>query len=474
MYTAIVSDLHLTESEPYDKKRPFWKRYKSKEFFFDHEFSHFLIHLNQKTSGAPVELVLNGDIFDFDAVMKLPSEPYFHISWLEKKSGLYPRPERAMFKMEHIIHEHFIFFQALRDFIIRGNRVVLIIGNHDIELHFEEVQQVIIKQLDLPLFLQEQFVIVPWFYVSNGDTLIEHGNQYDPYCVFENPVNPFVYGRNFKTLLLPFGDMTCRYMLNGMGYFNPHVDSNYIMDLKGYVKFFFKYVVKTQPLLMITWFWRSIVTLLLVLYERFFLHSQPLGHTLESRIEQIARVSQVSPSQVYQMRESSVQPATRNPVLLLQELWLDRALLFLLGISIIFQFFLLINQVIKVSFFWAIIPLLLLAPLFIFYSKSVISQVANYKEPDDALLLNSAKINNVQRVVHGHTHEIRHEMRGAVEYLNSGTWSPAFTDIECKEKIDTKTFVWIEPQSISMVRRATVQVFEGNLSYEAFRTGKRR
>jgi len=474
MFTAIVSDLHLTESEPFDPKRPFWKRYKSKDFFFDQDFAHFLIHLNQKTLGAPVELILNGDNFDFDAVMTLPAEPYFHVSWLERKAGLYPRPERARFKMEFIIKEHPIFFSALRDFILRGNKIVLIIGNHDIELHFQEVQNVLIKSLDLPSFLKDKFVIIPWFYVSGADTLVEHGNQYDPYCVFENPVNPFVYGRNFKTILLPFGDMTCRYMVNGMGYFNPHVDSNYIMDLKGYVKFFFKYVVKTQPLLMLTWFWRSMVTLILVLYERFFLHSQSLGHALEARVQYIAKVSQVTPSQVYQMRESSVQPATRNPVLLLQELWLDRAFLFLLGFAAVFQVFLLIRQVIDISFLWGSVPILLLAPFFVFYSKSITSQVSAYKEPNDNLLLNAAKINNVQRIVHGHIHEVRHEMRGAVEYLNSGTWSPAFTDVECREKIDTKTFVWIEPKMQISSRRATVQIFQGNQSFEAFGQGRRR
>lgn len=474
MYTAVVSDLHLTEAEPFDPKRPFWKRYKSEEFFFDKDFSEFLIHLSQKSEGAPVELILNGDIFDFDAVMQLPDEPFYHISWLEKQAGLFARPERSAFKMKVIARQHPTFFQSLRDFILRGNQVILVVGNHDIELHFQEVQKVILDILDLPPVFADRFVISPWFYISNQDTLVEHGNQYDPYCVFENPINPFVYGRNFKTILLPFGDMTCRYMVNGMGYFNPHVDSNYIMDLKGYVKFFFKYVMKTQPLLMWTWFWRSGATLFLVLYERFFYRTSSLGYNLEQRVEHIAKVSQATPSQVYQMKESSVQPATRNPVLLLQELWLDRALLMLVGVAGAFQLLLILRQVYELSFFWALFPLLLLAPFFVFYSKSVISQVSEYKEPDDVLLLNAAKVCDVERVIHGHIHDVRHEMRGAVEYLNSGTWSPAFTDVECREKIDTKTFIWIEPSSELVGRRASAQAFAGNISREVFGQGRRR
>lgn len=474
MFTAIISDLHLTESEKFDPRKPFWKKYKSKEFFFDSELNLFFLHLNQKSQEQPVELILNGDIFDFDAVMTLPKSPYYHVSWVERQSGLFPRPERALFKMQIIIREHPLFFLGLRDFILRGNKVVLIVGNHDAELHFQEVQQAIYDSLDLPSDWNSSFVICPWFYISNEDTLIEHGNQYDPYCVFENPINPFVYGRNFKTVLLPFGDMTCRYMVNGMGYFNPHVDSNYIMDLKGYIKFFLKYVVKTQPLLLWTWFWRSFVTLLLVLYERFSYRTSPLGHHLEARVNEVAARSQCQPSQVFQMQESSVQSATRNPFLLLQELWLDRAFLVLLGLGGAFQLLLLLKTLFEVSFFWSLIPLFLLLPFFIFYSKSVISKVSSYKEPDDILLLNAAKICRVLRVVHGHIHEVRHELRGAVEYLNAGTWSPAFTDVECREKIDTKTFVWIEPRLELATRLASVQSFHENVSQDIYNKARER
>ena len=470
MFTAIVSDLHITESEPYDPKRPYWKKYKAKEFFFDKDFSAFLLHLNQKSNGAEVELILNGDIFDFDAIMRLPDEPHYKIHWLEKKSGLFPRPERARFKMQVIIKEHGVFFQALRDFILRGNRVILIIGNHDLELHFSEVQEEIHKALDLPPEDSERFRISPWFYISNKDTLVEHGNQYDPYCVFNQPLNPFVFGRNFQTICLPFGDLTCRYMLNGMGYFNPHVDSNYIMTLKGYVVFFFRYVIKTQPALLWTWFWRSAVTLLITFYEKFF-YTPKEEQALPTKIETVARLSQAEPHQVYALKELAIPSATQNPLLILQELWLDRAFLFIFGLVLVFQLTLLFKQFIyDISFVWALIPLLLLAPFFIFYSQFVYSKVSDFKEPNDRLLLKAARICEVHRIVHGHIHEVHHEQRGSVEYLNSGTWSPAFTNVECTEKIDTKTFVWIYPTTTEGERVASVQIFNGKDSKGYFGT----
>jgi len=43
-FTAIVSDLHLCEEEPVNLKFPLWKKYKTKEFFFDDVFEQFLNH----------------------------------------------------------------------------------------------------------------------------------------------------------------------------------------------------------------------------------------------------------------------------------------------------------------------------------------------------------------------------------------------------------------------------------------------
>jgi hypothetical protein len=35
---------------------------------------------------------------------------------------------------------------------------------------------------------QKRVRFVHWFYISNNDTLIEHGHQQDPYCLCENPL----------------------------------------------------------------------------------------------------------------------------------------------------------------------------------------------------------------------------------------------------------------------------------------------
>src|SRR4051812_37006736 len=101
-FTAIVSDLHLCEAEPINPKFPLWKKYKTRDFFFDQTFAQFLKYIEKKAQGEKVELVLNGDIFDFDSVTSIPESPVFRVHWLERERGLFPRPERSKYKIQTI------------------------------------------------------------------------------------------------------------------------------------------------------------------------------------------------------------------------------------------------------------------------------------------------------------------------------------------------------------------------------------
>jgi UDP-2,3-diacylglucosamine pyrophosphatase LpxH len=457
-YTAIISDLHLSEAEPVNLKYPLWKKFKTKQFFFDDVFADFLKHIQEKAEGNKVELVLNGDIFDFDSVLTLPDEAPFRISYIEKKRGLFPRAERSTFKIRIILRDHEPFVKALRQFAMEGNTVVFVTGNHDVELHFPEVRHEIMDALRLPPELRENVRFCEWFYISNQDTLIEHGNQYDPYCVCDDPVNPFIRGYNFISLKLPFGNLACRYIMNGLGFFNPHADVNYIMSMKEYVTIFLRYMARAQPLLLLTWFGGAVLTL-----SHSFLYrlAEPIRNPLkiEDRIVEIAKRANAEPRMVRELRELFIAPAASNPMLLLRELWLDRALMILVVFYLIFQLMAFVKSIFNISIFWAFIPLFLLLPFFLFYSKSITSLVSGYKEPDDRILAMASAITRVKRIVFGHTHLVRHEMIGSVEHLNSGCWSPAFLDIECTKPLDQKTFVWITP-SAEGGRSADVFKFE--------------
>lgn len=451
-YTIIISDLHLTQEHITDPDNPLWKKYLTREFFFDATFRDFLEHIDQKIADENpgkkpiVELILNGDIFDFDSVTAIPDEPPYKITWLESRRGLFPEEVKSVFKLDIILRDHKEWFDALRRFILKGHRVIFITGNHDLELLFPQVQERLIDSLSLPEEYKHHVRFCDWFYISNKDTLIEHGNQYDPFCVCQNPIHPMIRKYNRIEMRIPFGNLATRYMINGMGFFNPYVDTGFIMTIKDYLTLFFKYMARKQPFLVISWFWGASAVLFQSLSDRLYpAIKDPL--LIEDRIEWIAKKSNAQPRMVREMRELAVSPATSNPLMIAQELWLDRALLFLIALIVFFQVFSVIKLVYDISFFWMFIPILLFTPFFTIYSKSVYSYVAKFKEPRERIMNQSSQITHVKRVVYGHTHVLRHEIIGIVEHLNSGTWSSAFLDIECTKSYSQKTCVWIQPGS---------------------------
>ncbi|MFZ9595530.1 MAG: hypothetical protein ACO3A2_05575 [Bdellovibrionia bacterium] len=442
-HTFVVSDIHLADAEPPHPENPLWKRYKLKEHFIDDEFQLFLKTMSARATGS-IELILNGDIFDFDSVMTLPpARQGFSMSWLERIRGLNSEERKSRFKMKQILMAHPVWISAIQQFVLEGHRVVFIIGNHDIELHWPSVQADLVHALQLPVECQKSVRFCEWFYISNGDTLIEHGNQYDSYCLCSNPVHPLIQKGSQVSVRIPFGDIAGKFMINGMGLMNPHAPDSYIKSsVWEYLQFYYRYVMKTQPLLLWTWFWSAFATLFYSLREGFLpALRDPL--TVSSRIDDIAHRSNATASMVLSLKELHVHPAIFDPIKILRELWLDRALL--LGIIVFgsFQFFTFLNVFSQVSLLWMIVPLIIFLPVFIFYAHSVQSEVQETQFQAFQLAPLSAKIGLVQRIIQGHTHEECHTWVEGVEFLNTGTWSPAYSDIECTQPYGRKCFAWL-------------------------------
>ena len=147
-------------------------------------------YADNRYKGKHVDLVFNGDTFDFLKV---------------DVKGAWPTlvtAKVAIEKLEKIIKVHRAFFVALRQFLKRGapSGVHFVVGNHDQELLFREVQQRILKEIDAP------GVSFPGVAIDIGDAHFEHGSQADP--LFEiNPAAPMVMTSNGPVLALPWGSL---------------------------------------------------------------------------------------------------------------------------------------------------------------------------------------------------------------------------------------------------------------------------
>ena len=449
--TVIVSDLHLTEAHVPHPRRPLWMAHKRREYFVDGDVGRLIAHVEENAT-APVELVLNGDIFDFDAVTELPTEPAGEINWLARVRGLASEEWMSLFKIDCIIRDHPSFFDDLAGFVRRGGRAIFIIGNHDLELHWPSVQARIRDRIAPRTTSGEHsldpaddpVVFCEWFYLSAEDTYISHGHQYDPNCVAKSAIHPLIQIAGRPRVRIPFGDLAGRYMMNGMGYFNPHATESYIKTAWAYARFFFRYMVRTQPLLLWTWFWGALVTLFVSLRDHWSSAMRdPL--TVEAKVRAIARRSRVTRAMVRQLHEVSVSSACNNPIRIMRELWLDRGLLFLGVLYAAWQIILLINFAAPISPLWVLVPLGVLLPPYFVYARSVNPTV--FKQPlltkERAELIH--KITGARHVVFGHTHAPECSQVGPVTYFNGGFWSPAFTEPDCRERVGTQTFVWIRP-----------------------------
>ncbi len=241
----VLSDLHLGEGlggEP--------PRYSAMEdFFFDEPFARLLAHLRWEHLTAPerLVLVLNGDIFDFLTVTRVPEEAEaarrgFKISRAERQLGLNAAPAKSVFKLDCILDGHPVFFAALAQFIAAGHRVELLAGNHDLELHFPEVRARLLERLaSLPgaptrAELETRLRFHPWFYLEPGRVYVEHGNQYEASNSVSHPRYPVLRRRGREPVLdYPLGSLFVRYFYNPVHRINPYTPK--VISFEQYIEF---------------------------------------------------------------------------------------------------------------------------------------------------------------------------------------------------------------------------------------------
>jgi hypothetical protein len=243
---------------------------------------------------------------------------------------------------------------------------------------------------------------------------------------------------------IPFGDLAARYMLNGMGYFNPHQSENYIMNAAAYLRFFFRYMLRTQPLLIWTWLWGAYATLWISLRTH-WLHPMRDPLLVDDKVRSIASRSQATPSMVRKLNALHVPSATNNPFRIARELWLDRAFFLLAALFLAWQVVLHINIAWPVRPLWVFVPALLFMLPYLAYAASVRPTVFATPLLTDELADLIFKITGANRVVFGHTHQPQCEQVGPITLYNGGFWSKAFADPECTVRLGEQTFVWIRP-----------------------------
>lgn len=150
----VVSDLHLGEGERYgDGSYNYFE-----DFHEDKRFAAFLEYYDTKFAAIPIELVVNGDFFDFLRRERLGRHPDVMFESL------------AVQIITAAIEAHPVVFKALKEFLRKKkNRLVCVVGESDCGLLWEKVRRVISDKVS------PRVEIALENYISDG-VYFEHGH----------------------------------------------------------------------------------------------------------------------------------------------------------------------------------------------------------------------------------------------------------------------------------------------------------
>ncbi|HTP25663.1 MAG TPA: hypothetical protein VMK12_08395 [Anaeromyxobacteraceae bacterium] len=218
----IVSDLHLGRG--LDKVT---KRYHRLEaFFYDEDFRAFCRWAcgDAASRGRPLTLILDGDVFD---LLRIEPSTTGEGKGLERRFGPLATPPVAAQMVADVLAGHPVVVEALADVLAAGHQVVLVCGNHDLELQWQEVQHEVRRALHSVLRERRAADALgglrfeAWFYHEPGRIWVEHGCQYDPENAFQFHLRSRLAGSPFVAQVIerdmPLGNFFQRYLYNAFG-----------------------------------------------------------------------------------------------------------------------------------------------------------------------------------------------------------------------------------------------------------------
>ena len=232
----VTSDMHLSAGRFIDgMQNP------HEDFYFDQEFIEFMEYFSTGNfgNGCEVELILNGDVFDF---LNVPINDEFPDV---VNSSI------ALEKLHAIFAGHPEVTRAMQNFIKKpGKRIIYNVGNHDMDFFFPEVREEFCKTLGGENWSKDSvWVNTELEFLDYPEGIqIHHGNQFE--AVHKTNYNkPFLTENVPEPLLyMPWGSVYVLKIINRLKW-----ERDYIDKVKP-AKFFMVYGLLTDPIFTIRFF----------------------------------------------------------------------------------------------------------------------------------------------------------------------------------------------------------------------------
>jgi len=422
----VVSDLHLCDIEDHADG---WKRHKSSAWVYDDHLDDMVASFEARLApGDGFTFVLNGDIFDFDLVTAVPDPAPFPVRPIEHRYGLDATAAKSAWKLERILSDHSRFVATLARLIERGHDVVVTMGNHDRELWFAEVQAVLREHVARACPPPDdsrprgELVLEPWFFHVDGEIYVEHGHQYDFYSSYRYNLEPIVNRGGEDHVALSTGNLSNRYLLSNIGYFNPHA-TDFILGAFGYLRHWLRHYAFSRRMLILTWLIGSLRALVALFATRARLERHPPKDYVR-HIHAAADRHRLAPATAEALYALRKEPITMRFYKIVREFWIDRLLLALLMTAGT------VALALSGAALWVKLSVPLLAfPLtwFLYQWVAGNENALTVEHRSHLFALDIARILPVRAVVFGHTHAPAvMPLAHGVSFANSGTWAPTW------------------------------------------------
>jgi UDP-2,3-diacylglucosamine pyrophosphatase LpxH len=431
-HTVILSDVHLSQAHPEDPGDPLWMRYRSAAYHPDEEFASLVDHLLATRGGDALEVVWNGDVLDFDA----PWVKDGHSSFDE-----YPLDDAGCAAhVRRIVADHPAWFRAAARLLGAGHRLLLMSGNHDVELHWPGVRAAFREEMGKltalespdgrPLdaaALEARVRFRAWFHVTEDGVYLEHGSQYDIFSNVRYPMLPVTRTRDW--IHPQMGKLAFKRTGSRMGYFNPYYEETFYLGFSGYMRHWWEHYARSHRHIMRVWLWGGLRTA-----AEIWRHRHREDWTAENRALCRAETG-ADDAAIDRTFVLAAVPAEHTMLPILRELWLDR-----LGLLV---FLLAVPAAAGAVGGWKAAAVALLAAL-----AAVVAYELGTPKPD-LRTYDSAPpgvrelfaIHGARAVCMGHTHRPFGHWEGEAPprfWGNSGSWCPAFRDQLCTDPVLTR------------------------------------
>jgi UDP-2,3-diacylglucosamine pyrophosphatase LpxH len=416
----VLSDIHLG-SDLVQHSRPLAPARGIAGLRRDRELSALLDWYRERAEGGrPWRLVIAGDFIDFVGMSVSPAgdDIETELNDEERRHGLGSSVDHTLAKLRLVAEHHDQVFAALARFIQAGNTLVVVRGNHDVDFHWQPVQEALRAILARHAAIATDSVeFADWFYYEEDRIYIEHGHQYDDFCSYEhvlNPVLPSDPRRSHRSL----SDVLLRYVVRPTrGMTEAGHDSASVVD---YLRFAARlgfgglfglgrrFVVAVAALMAL---WR----------EHFSDAAQWVRQEHERRMALLAEARHISLIKLKALASLQRPPVTRSLLRILAGVMLDRVAVAVLAFGALI-WIVVARWTLALGLELAAVTALLVA-LAWFWRRARGALDASQSLRDHAARV--ASLLPAAFVVMGHTHlpEIRRTGDGVATYVNLGAWA---------------------------------------------------